>query len=161
MPVVATKGLKALTISCANMHVNLHQAVLYPHSVMSVNSIIDILNHPAGEEPLYPGASISCRDSWTSIYKFSISNRLTDTAMQQLLNLISSHCPVPNFCPKTVHKLKKHMGSSECVHSQFCNNCNDLIPFDRKECENCTESTTCYFTLLPFEEHLKEIFTGR
>ena len=40
------------------------------------------------ERPLYPGAPISCNKSWKTVYEFSVSNRLTDAATQDLLQLI-------------------------------------------------------------------------
>ena len=114
--------------------------------------------HSIADGPLYPGAQISCRESWTSIYKYSVSNRLTDRATQQLLDLIASHCPTPNSCPMTVHKL----GPTGCIHSQFCSLCMSPVPLDKKDCANCNSraSQMCYYSLLPFEEHLQEIVCG-
>ena len=43
--------------------------------------------------PLYPGATISKEASWLSIYHYAISNRLTDAAMKELIELIKVHIP--------------------------------------------------------------------
>lgn len=116
----------------------------------------------AGDEPLYSEAPISCRESWTSIYKFSVSNRLTDSATKDLLKLISRHCPDSSRCPQTLHKLKKLVGSLECMSAQYCSVCMDEVLMGEKKCGKCTDdSQICYYTVLPFEEHLKEIFVGK
>ena len=116
----------------------------------------------AGDEPLYSGAPISCRESWTTIYKFAVSNRLTDSATKDLLKLISNHCPDSSRCPQTLYKLKKVVGSLECISYQYCSVCMEEIPLREKKCGKCIEdSQICYYTILPFEEHLKEIFVGK
>lgn len=114
-----------------------------------------------GDEPLYSGASISTRESWASIYQFSLSNHLTDSATQELLSLIASHCPTPNLCPQTVYKLKKLIGPLECVQSKFCSVCMKLVASTENKCSKCVgTSQTCYYTIMPFEEQIKEIFEG-
>lgn len=112
--------------------------------------------------PLYPGAPICCNESWTSIYKFSISHQLTDSATQELLSLINSHCPMPNSCPQTVYMLKKRMQPIQCTHHQYCSFCMESVPLQEKCCGNCVDkkSQLCYFTIMPFKEQLKEIFSG-
>ena len=131
----------------------------HDYSTNVVNSCL----HFAADVPLYPGASISCKESWTSIYKFSVSNKLTDSATQQLLNLIRSHCPEPNSCPQTVYKLKKQVGPTEGINTQYCSICMNSVPLDQKKCKNCSNpnSQLCYFTLMPFQEHLQSIFSGK
>ena len=113
--------------------------------------------------PLYPGAPISCKESWTSIHEFQVANRLTDSAIQQLLKLINNHCPSPNSCPQTVYKLKK-LFPEECAYSQYCSVCMELVPPNCKQCTNqqCARkhSKLCFYTILPFDEQLKEIFSG-
>ncbi len=71
-----------------------------------------------GNDPLFFSAPISAKESWRSIYEFSISNQLTDSATQQLLDLIRNHCPTPNACLPTVYQLKKNLGAfNACIFS--------------------------------------------
>ena len=49
----------------------------------------------------------------------------------------------------------------DCVHLRFCSVCKNSIPSHLKQCANCTPSEICYYTLLPFEDHLKEIFSSK
>lgn len=114
--------------------------------------------------PLYTGAPLSNEASWLSIYHYAVSNQLTDRATRQLLDLVRIHCPSPNSCPPSLYKLKKqyHVGFIES--SQFCSGCMSEVPKDHKRClkRECrmTKSQLCYFSVLPFEQHLQEIFTG-
>ncbi len=143
-------------------------SLLFYHVLSSLDQsvmmwLINTLFIHAAEIPLYPGATISCRESWSSIYKFSVTNRLSDSATQNLLKLISSHCPTPNLCPQTVYKLKKQVGPLDCIRSQYCSLCMNEVPPDEKKCGSCKgqSSHVCYYVLMPFEEHLKEIFSGK
>ena len=110
---------------------------------------------------MFPGAPISSKESWRLIYEFSISNHLTDVATQQLLDLIRSHCPTPNACLLTVYKLKKKkIGSIHCMYFQYCSICMNEIEMNEKMCSKCSNrsSQLCYYAILPFEDHLKDIF---
>ena len=118
----------------------------------------------AGTEPLYPGAHITCQSSWSSIYKFAASNRLTDSGTQQLLDLIREHCPSPNECPRTLHQLKKHLYDSSVSIKRYCTVCLEELDASKKMCQNTACKSAgcqiCYMAILPFEQRLKEIFTG-
>lgn len=116
-------------------------------------------------DPLYDGAPLSTRASWLSIYQFALSNRLTDTATQQLLELMQIHCPPSNSCPRTLYKLKKQLGQTGIVQSfVYCSLCMSEITAgstqcSRRECRR-NNSQRCYFSVLPFEAHLRQIFEG-
>lgn len=95
------------------------------------------------------------------LYNYSITNRLTDCATQRLLDLVARHCPTPNSCPETVHKLKKRLQpSADCIHSKYGSLC--MSPINDKSCSKCSSKTAqvCYYTILPFEDHLKDIIRG-
>ncbi len=70
-----------------------------------------------GESPVFDGAPINQRESLRSIYQFVISNILTDSGTENLLDLIQSHCPKPNLIPQTVHKLKKNKFINQTVQN--------------------------------------------
>ncbi len=112
---------------------------------------------------MFPGAPISCKERWTSIYEFSISNRLTDSGIQQLLDLIRRRCPMPNSCPPTIYKLKKQICQVDCIHFQYCSFCKNSMEKDEKKCGKCSKISRppCYYAVLPFENHLKEVFVGK
>lgn len=116
-----------------------------------------------GNDPLFFSAPISAKESWRSIYEFSISNQLTDSATQQLLDLIRNHCPTPNACLPTVYQLKKLFGRIQCMYFQYCSICMNEVKTDERKCSKCSDKKgqLCYYAILPFEDHLKDIFSGK
>ena len=112
--------------------------------------------------PLYPGAPLSKEASWLSIYQYAVSNRLTDTAIQQLLELIKMHIPSSDHCPPSLYKLKKKLGRVNGITTlKFCSNCKKEVP---KSCPNSIckkkKAQISYFSVLPFENYLCDIFSG-
>lgn len=113
-------------------------------------------------EPVYKGAQICTEASWIAIRDFATTNKLTDTVTQQLLDLIQLHCPVENSCPKTLYKLKNHHQHSALSQNQcYCSVCKSEIPKGTKKCpkQGC-DGHRCYFSVLPFERRLKQIYSG-
>lgn len=116
--------------------------------------------------PLYTGAPLSKEASWLSIYQYAVSNRLTDTATKQLLELMKVHCPPDNSCPTSLYKLKKKLGHiSGLINLQYCSNCRQELPKSSKRCQKpeCKrkKAQLCYFSILPFENHLGDILSGK
>ena len=70
-----------------------HSVSPHPYTVLAGLSL----------DPVYDGAPISTIASWVTIRDFAVSNNLTDTATQQLLDLIQAHLPLENSCHRTVY----------------------------------------------------------
>ena len=117
------------------------------------------------QDPLYCGARLTTESSWCAIMQFAISHKLTYAALSGLIELIQAHCPLPNKCPSSVYRLKKHFShlSNGCKHYKFCSSC--LEEVNGKTCTSrcCLKKRTelCYFTTLPFEKHLKMIYSSK
>ena len=111
-------------------------------------------------DPVYDGAPISTIASWVVIRDFSVSNSLTDTATQQLLDLIQAHLPQQNHCPRTVYKLKNHCRKSVSQDQRFCT-CKREIPSGSSSCSRrgC-KGDVCNFSVLPLDKQLQRIFSG-
>ena len=115
--------------------------------------------------PLYAGAPLSMEASWYAIYQYAVSNKLSYQATTQLLELIRIHCPSPNLCPKSLYLLKKHLSNMKnCTSLQYCSHCMGDVPTCQKYCSkrDCKKSGAqlCYLSILPFEEHIKDLFSG-
>ena len=54
-----------------------------------------------------------------SIYQYALSNRLTDAALKQLLELIRIHCPPSSSCPPSLYMLKKKLGGQDDLKVQY------------------------------------------
>ena len=115
---------------------------------------------------LYNGASLSMGTSSWAIMLFSISNKLTYSAMAELLELIELHCPAPNSCIKSLYNLKKQFSQrSECQKFHYCSRCMTKLDTKAEGCSQraCTaaRSPIAYFTLLPLDKNLQDLYTGR
>ena len=124
----------------------------------------DVGNASAFNFPLYKDAPLSTEASWYATYRYAVANKLSYQATAQLLELIQIHCPSPNSCPKSLYLLKKHLSRDHWKVSQYCSLCMDQVPTKQKVCSkrDCKKngSQLCYFAVLPFEEHLKDMFAG-
>lgn len=115
--------------------------------------------------PLYPGAPISTQASWFACHYFATTNHLSDAATKQLLDLIAIHYPETSNCAKSTYVLRKKLeaDAKSRIHT-YCSVCFKEI-MDSTQCSNDTckkaAATFCYLTILPFEKHLINIFTGK
>jgi len=115
------------------------------------------------QNPLYDGAPLSTEESMYTTYLYAIKNKLSYQATNQLLDLMRIHFPSPNFYPQSFHTLKKHLaGKTTLKMRQFCSGCLDEIPQKQKHCGKraCKHSGLSFYAILPFEEHLGNIFSG-
>ena len=51
-----------------------------------------------GDEPLFDGSPVSVNESSLLIMSFAVRHQLSGVALQDLLTLITLHCPKPNNC---------------------------------------------------------------
>ncbi len=57
-------------------------------------------------QPLYPGASVTVCGAYCSIMQYASANKLTYTAIEELLKLLQILCPCPNSLPTTLYRFK-------------------------------------------------------
>lgn len=134
-------------------------------NTISLNDIPLIPIVGLSTRPLYDEAPISQEASWLSMYQFAISNQLTYRATKQLLDLIKIHCPSSSLCATSLYKIKKQLSQiGDAENSTYCSVCMEEIPISLKQCSKsrCRQkrSKLCYFSILPFDEHLKNILSG-
>ena len=115
------------------------------------------------QSPLYDGAPLSTEESLYATYLYAINNKLSYQATAQLLDLMRVHFPSPNFYPQSFHTLKKHLGGMTTPKIRhFCSGCLDELHQGQKRCSKraCKHSGLSYYAVLPFEEHLRNLFAG-
>lgn len=114
--------------------------------------------------PLYDGALLTTEESMYATYLYAIKNNLSYQATSQLLDLMKIHLPSPNCYPKSFYSLKKHMsGMAKLNVRKFCSACFDEVSSEQKHCtkRQCKLSSLSYYAVLPFEEHLQHMFSGK
>ncbi len=72
------------------------------------------------------------------IISFVINLSLTDSALHDLLRIISLHCPSPNFCVTSLYILKKYFAATKFNFKRhyYCPSCKTSIDHLRLECPN-------------------------
>lgn len=81
----------------------------------SDNDVSSILDDDYGDdddlnenmEPRYPSSPISIAESIIAISHFYLRHNLSDSALSDLLELISLHCPEPNKCLSSLYFFRK------------------------------------------------------
>ena len=85
--------------------------------------------------PLYNSASLSAETSSWAIMQFAISNKLTYSAISELLELIKLHYPAPNPCVRSLYMLKKQFNQqSECQKFHYSSKCMAELDIKAKCC---------------------------
>lgn len=96
---------------------------------------------------LFDGCPLTSQASVLLQLRFTMTHNLTKAARQDLLELISLHCPVPNKCCTTIHQSEVNIIFVEIaiLHVEFCDRCSTEV------------KNRGHFIYLPFEDQLKRI----
>ncbi len=116
-------------------------------------------------EPIYSGAQLTLGLSLILIMSFAINHNLTDSAVQDLLQLINLHCLTPNLCVTTLYMLKKHFSSTQFSSTRhyYCRFCKTTINnFDlvcpNTACGRSAGTKPSYFLELSIADQLRNMF---
>ena len=113
--------------------------------------------------PLYQNSPVSVETSMYSTYLYVVKNKLSYQATSQLLDLLRIHLPSPNHYPESLHVLKKYLSAMASLKiTKFCSVCFKEVPQQHKHCSNShhNASAVAHFALLPFEDHIRDTFSG-
>jgi len=59
------------------------------------------------DHPLYDGAPLTVSASGILIMQYKMQHKLTNESVADLLELLSLHCPTPNYCIASMYQVKK------------------------------------------------------
>ena len=111
-------------------------------------------------EPLYSDATISLCGAVCAIMHFSTSNKMSYTAISQLLKLLQVLLPAPNSLPTTVYKLKRFFKQYK-LHYNIRSHCSEcLSQIDDCHCVVMSRKT-CHFVDVPIDKPLEVIVTSK
>lgn len=84
-------------------------------------------------------APITKAEHLTMVISYALKHCLTYQAFQDLLNLISLHCPQPSFCELSVFKAKASFVAIEdkIIYHDYCDSCFLLFSGAEVVCQNC------------------------
>lgn len=116
---------------------------------------------------LYSGSLLSADTSWCIMMHFAIENKLSYSAIHDLVELLKMHCPSSSVCPPSFYKLRVYFKSlfQSCTYLKYCSNCMEEIKSESSSTGVCSnkaccnlKAKTCSLALLPIEERIKELY---
>ena len=108
--------------------------------------------------PLYPGAEITKCGALCAIMQFCTANKLSYTAIGELLKLLTILCPFPNLLPGSLYKFKKFFQQFNPIHDhrQICLKCKESDCL----CANLSVNNTAHLVNVEIQKPLEKIITG-
>ena len=114
-----------------------------------------------GDDPLlYEGARITLGESLMNILTFVLTYSLSGVALSALLKLIIIHCPVQNFCKKSMYSFYKHFQSLNTppIRQYCCYLCFRILNSEKSICKNCQQLGVAYFIEIPILSKLQKLY---
>lgn len=119
---------------------------------------------------LYESASLTKKESIVLIMAFANRHKLTGAATNDLLKLVSLHCPTPNHCCCSLYLLRKkfQLPPNQLQFHYYCPSC--FVPLDDQELELCynpfckqplPHNADNFFLTLSVENQLRSILSRK
>ena len=115
---------------------------------------------------IYPNARITNEVSMLLIMMFAIVNKLSRSALKDLLSLIDLHCPIPYRLISSLYKFKQYFKALKHPPKKhyYCPHCSLSVTPDCVKCPNVlcnkeyTDSSKKFFAEIPIVDQLKTFF---
>ena len=111
--------------------------------------------------PLYPGASVTICAAYCAIITYAIANKLSYSAIENLLKLLHLLCPSSHQIPSSLYMLKKFFRqyTSSYEKKRVCPSCHCVL---KKE-ETCPRShgQNGHMVRVPIEKVLKSVVLSK
>ena len=111
--------------------------------------------------PLYPGASITICAAYCAIMTYAIANKLSYSAIENLLKLLHLLCPSSHQIPSSLYMLKKFFQqyTSSYEKKRVCPSCHCVL----KKGETCPRShgQNGHMIHVPIEKALKSVVLSK
>ena len=120
-------------------------------------------------EPLYDGADITICGAYCCIMQFASANKLSYTAISELIKLLHVLCPVPNKLPSSFYMLKKFFKqfNVDFEHQRICTICSTPMEVGESNCPTCADSGNYNpeavgdLVHIPIQKALKTVITSK
>lgn len=115
-------------------------------------------------EPLYQDSTITTCGAYFSIMHFANQNKLSYTAINDLLALLQLFCPEPNNIPSSFYRFKKFFKqfSSDYTKKKYCLDCETEFEGSSCSTEDCRGSgEKGYLVQIPIEKSLQAIISSK
>jgi hypothetical protein len=111
---------------------------------------------------IYNDSNITLNEFAYSLMLIKFRHKLSEAAVDDILNLIKIIIPSPNNCPKTSSTLIKNIPNNVNVTDFLvCNNCKRYIPFTKmKTCESCSIGELIQFSTFDIIPQIQKIVSN-
>lgn len=116
-------------------------------------------------EPVYLNSTVTVCGAYFSIMHFASKNKLSYTAIDDLLDLLRLFCPEPNAIPSSIYMFKKFFKkfSGGYTKQSYCMDCKTM--FEGKSCttQNCCNSSgeKGHLIQIPMKKALQAIVSSK
>ena len=137
---------------------------LFEQNLESVNAPTSVSSNL-----IYPNARISNAVSMLLIMTFAITNKLSGSALQDLLSLIDLHCMVPHQLIKSLYTFKQYFKAlkNPLKRHYYCSQCCLSVTANCVKCPNVmcnqelTDNKKSFFIEIPIVDQLKTLFSRK
>lgn len=111
---------------------------------------------------IYPNSDISLKELALSLAILKYKHKFSDSALDDILNLIKILTPTPNNVPKTFKTLANLLYNNVyATQYQVCLNCNNVIEYSKDNiCIKCTSSESAKFSIFDIKPQLEYILSN-
>ncbi|KAK3909500.1 Leucine--tRNA ligase [Frankliniella fusca] len=113
------------------------------------------------DPPLYYAAPITLNESMLSILTLAFTHNLSRSCLDDVLQLVSIHCPSSNVCKDNIRLFRKHFNKSKSlvVKHYYCTTCFETLPGRDKICIRCNEHRgVAFFVEVPILPQLEALY---
>lgn len=113
------------------------------------------------DRALYLGAPITLNESMLSILSLTYTHNLSKSCLDDVLQLISIHCPPSNLCKDNLSLFKKHFNKTKSlvVRHYYCTTCFESLKDRHERCSHCNQHRdAAFFVEVPILPQLESIF---
>ena len=160
-PMQLDNSVESTESDCSSAEEDSYSDDQHDHSGSLSDETDNLSQNPSSTmfEPFYVGSSVSLCGAICAVMHFCRSNKLSYTAIADLLKLLEILCPTPNELPKTVYKLKKFIKQYNMQYDIFEYCSESFQKVEDCSCENgCL--TTCHMVDSPVEKPLEVIIAS-
>ena len=113
-------------------------------------------------EFIYKDSNITLNEFADSLVLLKYRHKLSEAAVDDILNLVKILIPSPNKCPKTSRTLVKNIPNDVDVKDFLvCTNCKITIPFAKlKICESCSLGELVQFSIFDIVPQIQKIVSN-
>lgn len=110
---------------------------------------------------LYFGAPITLNESMMAILTLSFTHNLSRACLDDILQLVSIHCPPSNQCTNNLRLFKKHFAKSKSLVSRhyYCTTCYESLKSKSQVCGQCNQRRgVAFFIEVPILPQLEALY---